>query len=388
MFDAILLASYGGPECLEEIEPFLDKILFGKYISEARRAAIVERYRRFNGKSPLPQECRKFMGKLQKELACQGLSTQTYLGNLYAAPSFDDAFEEMERDGIKDVLVFSTSAFGSSQSCQRYREAIENAFRKRSSKFQLSCKLSFIPPFFDLPSIQRTVADDILTAIAWDELNSKAVFKKLSAQEEASKLILFSAHSIPTPDGERACYRAQLLTTISKVLNSILAAPAFGGETKINVDIADAELNGFPNNKLNFEEQQLSEISSQLRSKLFENRIDAALVFQSRSGSPRTPWLGPSAKEYLRQYSQDRPQLKSVIVSPIGFFFDNMETIYDLDVELRNICDELGLAYSRTPCIGSSPRLVDSIVKLARLSFDDFYRCHRTSTTCDLSCRL
>ncbi len=386
MFDALLLASYGGPERIEEIEPFLDKILLGKRVPEARRQAIVERYKRFNGVSPLPAECRRFLEELQDEATRQNLSLRTYWGNLYAAPTFDQAFEQMERDGVKNALVFSTSAFGSPQSCQRYRAEVVAAFQKRSSQCQSDLKLSFVPPCFDLPAIRRSVADDLLTALAWEELESAELFTAPEPQNGPTKLILFTAHSIPTSDGERSAYKSQLLSVASSVLSSIVDAPAFGGPIRDDVDSIDASLNGFPRKKICLD-NEVDAFLPETKEKLREKGVDAALVFQSRSGSPRIPWLEPDAVDYLRQYKQKEPQLKNVIVSPIGFFFENMETIYDLDVELRETCLELGLTYRRTTCVGASSRLVDAVVKLTRLSHDDLPNCDRTAETCDLSCR-
>ena len=66
MFEALLLASYGGPEGIDDIEPFLDRVLAGKHIPQARRDAVTQRYRLFDGKSPLPGECRRFLDAISK----------------------------------------------------------------------------------------------------------------------------------------------------------------------------------------------------------------------------------------------------------------------------------------------------------------------------------
>ncbi|MBQ4080368.1 MAG: ferrochelatase, partial [Thermoguttaceae bacterium] len=65
MFQAILLASYGGPEKIEDVEPFLNNIFSTTNIPAARQEAVFSRYRRFNGISPLPKECRNFCANLK-----------------------------------------------------------------------------------------------------------------------------------------------------------------------------------------------------------------------------------------------------------------------------------------------------------------------------------
>src|SRR5262249_16923126 len=55
------------------------------------------------------------------------------------------------------------------------------------------------------------------------------------------------------------------------------------------------------------------------------------VVYQSRSGSPSQPWLGPDICDYLKQIH--RQGVSNVVVAPIGFVSDHMEVVYDLDVE-------------------------------------------------------
>lgn len=387
MFDAILLASYGGPEGVQEIEPFLDKILTGKRVPSARRAAVVERYARFNGISPLPSECRRFLNKLKDAFSTNSKRPRLYWGNLYSNPTFDDAFSQIESDTVKSVLVFPTSAFGSPQSCQRYRLAVQTAFRQRAESFAQSCRVAFTPPFFDLPAFRRSIADALLTELAWSELELNGLFSPTLPSEERTRLILFSAHSLPVSDNEQAQYKRQLTNAVAAVLEALLNSPAYG--VKPPTAASDSFLTGFPNKKATlFPTSRQNEAVSEMRTLLYKNALDAALVFQSRSGSPSTPWLGPSPEKFLREYVKKVPRLEQVVVSPIGFFFENMETIYDLDVEFKETCEELGIKYRRAKCCGASRQLVEAVCQLAALAPEDFPTCRCAEGSCDLSCRL
>ncbi len=374
MFDSVLLASYGGPKNPNEIEPFLDRVLSGKRVPTARRDAIVKRYERFGGVSPLPDECRRFVQLLNELAPNEGASRpRVYWGALYSSPTFDDAAELMERDGVERLLVFPSSAFGSPQSCGRYRIAVESALRRRSADFFKSLVVSYVPPFFDLPALRRETADSILTALAWDELEGDFFAEK----KEETRLILFSAHSIPTIDAEASSYRRQLLATANGVLRLILDAPSFGvkseerGETQSWFSAAEDEF----------------DVDDAIRARLRERALDAGLAFQSRSGSPATPWLEPSVEEYLARYCQENPQTKRVLVVPIGFFFENMETVYDLDVDLRATCDRLGVKYRRARCVGVSARMARAVWDLAKKEPETFPKCDCAPGFCDLSCR-
>lgn len=372
MFDAILLASYGGPEKLADVETFLERILQGKRTSAARREAVVKRYERFGGASPLPEECRRFLDALEKKLTIAGSQARVYWGNLYAPPFMDDAFEKMEKERARGALVFPSSAFGSNTSCRRYVDSIRVALSKRSPHFASRLVVRHVPPFFETAFYQESAADSIREALSLCD----------PQLPRSRRLILFTAHSIPSADAAASRYRSQLLYACAKTLDKV-----FGG--KLNVD-------AFPMNDFNFPSRALAldvapestQFPSPLRDKLRDLGFDAALAFQSRSGSPLVPWLEPDVNDFLRTYKKTTPALETVVVSPIGFFFENMETIFDLDVEAKETCRKLDITYRRAACCGNSERIIEAICRLSHKSPDEFPVCRRADKQCDLSCRL
>ena len=368
-FDSILLVSYGAPEAPDQIEPFLRAVTGGRGIPETRLASVRARYEAFGGRSPLSGECRVFLERLRASLDDRANAPGIYWGNLFAPPMLSDAIENLARDQRRSTLVLPGSAFGPGGVCLRYRLEASRALANVDS----APPLTFAPPFFDLAPFRRALADAILEALAWDELES-APF----ADSRDERLLLFTAHSTPTFDATPARYRDQLVTACNFVLRAILHAPAFGGVAN---DVADK---GAPFTPMALD----SELAPNLLAKLNPRAIDAALAFQSRSGSPATPWLEPDVNLFLQEYKKRRPALKRVIVVPIGFLFENMETVYDLDVELRATCETLDLTYRRARCVGTSERFAEMILELARLAPASFPQCGARCDKCDFSCRL
>jgi ferrochelatase len=86
------------------------------------------------------------------------------------------------------------------------------------------------------------------------------------------------------------------------------------------------------------------------------------LVYQSRSGSPSQPWLGPDICDHLKELHHEG--VNDVVVAPIGFVSDHMEVVYDLDVEARNVADELGMNMVRAATAGTHPSFVKMIREL------------------------
>jgi ferrochelatase len=80
------------------------------------------------------------------------------------------------------------------------------------------------------------------------------------------------------------------------------------------------------------------------------------LVYQSRSGPPSQPWLGPDIRDYLSSTRN-----RKVIVVPVGFLSDHMEVLYDLDTEAAALASELGIEFVRAATAGTHPSFVRGI---------------------------
>lgn len=87
-----------------------------------------------------------------------------------------------------------------------------------------------------------------------------------------------------------------------------------------------------------------------------------SLAYQSRSGPPHVPWLEPDIGDELDRVAAAGAD--AVIVAPIGFVADHMEVIYDLDIEVRQQADLLGLRFSRVPTVGTHPAFIKMIADL------------------------
>ena len=83
-----------------------------------------------------------------------------------------------------------------------------------------------------------------------------------------------------------------------------------------------------------------------------------SLAYQSRSGLPHDPWLGPDVQEVIQKI--DPSKVKQVCLVPVGFLLENMELLYDLDVEARKICRRHGLGYRRVKALNDDPKWIET----------------------------
>ncbi|MGE5590766.1 MAG: ferrochelatase [Bacillota bacterium] len=86
-------------------------------------------------------------------------------------------------------------------------------------------------------------------------------------------------------------------------------------------------------------------------------------AYQSAGRTP-DPWLGPEIREKLRELQAGGAQ--SVLVCPVGFVADHLEVLYDLDIELRRLADELGVHLERTQSLNDHPLLLSALASVVR----------------------
>ncbi len=82
------------------------------------------------------------------------------------------------------------------------------------------------------------------------------------------------------------------------------------------------------------------------------------LAFQSRGGGSLA-WLEPEVEDVLNDLS--REGCREVLVVPVGFVSDHLETLYDLDIKYRGQAEKLGMEYERSPSLNDSPKFIQAL---------------------------
>ncbi len=102
---------------------------------------------------------------------------------------------------------------------------------------------------------------------------------------------------------------------------------------------------------------------------------DWRLCYQSRVGPLK--WLGPSTPEAIRQAAADG---RNLLVSPIAFVSEHVETLVELDREYADLAHEVGIArYVRVPAIATAPSFITSLADMVAASLDPNCRTVRTA---------
>ncbi len=127
MYDAILIVSFGGPEGMDDVIPFLENVTRGRNIPRERLEEVAHHYESFGGVSPHNEQIRNLIASLEPELRSHGINLPVYWGNRNWRPMLTDTLQQMADDGVKNAIAFVVSGYSSYSSCRQYRENIEAA---------------------------------------------------------------------------------------------------------------------------------------------------------------------------------------------------------------------------------------------------------------------
>lgn len=299
-YDAVLILGFGGPESRDDVIPFLENVLRGKNVPKHRMLEVAEHYYRFGGVSPINAQLRQLTASLRKELLSAGVDLPVYWGNRNWHPLLTDTVRRMADDGVQRALAWVTSAYSSYSGCRQYLEDIEEATRQGGSAVP---EIDKIRVFFNHPGFIEATSDQVRGAL-----------QRIPATRRDETVILYTAHSIPLAMAQNCLYERQLRETARLVSERL-------------------------------------------------GREQYRLVYQSRSGPPSQAWLEPDVCDAIKQlHNETHPE--DVVIAPIGFVSDHLEVLYDLDLETKQLCDELGINMERAATVGTHPRFVRMIREL------------------------
>jgi ferrochelatase len=194
-YDAVLVASFGGPEGPADVSPFLDNVFRGLRVSPETKAHVAKRYEAYGGVSPINAQTRAFIKALQLELDAHGPALPIYWGNRNWHPLLTDTIAQMAHAGVRRALAYVTSTFSSYSGCRKYREDLYEAVQgvpnaPRVDKLRVG---------YNHPGFIEAMADRVAAAL-----------ETLPANERAAAQIVFTAHSLPESMARQSRYETQL----------------------------------------------------------------------------------------------------------------------------------------------------------------------------------
>ena len=316
-FDAVLVIAFGGPQGPADVRPFLENVLRGRRVAPARIDEVAHHYELFGGVSPLTELTRRQADGLQQRLRASGLDVPVYVGMRNWHPFLTDTLAEMSRAGVRRAIGFIAAAHRSYSSCTQYRENVAAAREALRAAGLADIQITYVPDWHTHQGFITANADNVLAALA-----------QLPPDLRDRARLIFTAHSIPLSMAERYPYREQFEDSVRLVVDHLRRHSGMD--------------RGW------------------------------ATVYQSRSGRPEDPWLGPDICEYLR--AEAARGLPAALLCPIGFICDHVEVLYDLDVEAANVCRELNLPMARAEAANVHPHFLDMMADVVTRTYRQYER--------------
>lgn len=314
----VLLLNLGGPETLDDVQPFLFNLFadpdiirlprlfrflqmpLAKLISTFRAPKSKEAYASIGGGSPLRKITDEQAKALKMTLEDKGLPANVYVAMRYWHPFTEEAIHQIKRDDITKLVIlplypqFSISTSGSSI------RVLQSIFREDSYFTRVA--ISIIESWYQRKGYIRSMAD-----LIENELFSFA------KPEEV--MIFFSAHGVPLSYVENAGdpYRDQIEDCVSLIMDELKSRGVVNNHT---------------------------------------------LAYQSRVGPVQ--WLKPYTDEVIVELGQKGVQ--SLLTVPISFISEHIETLEEIDMEYKHLALEAGITnWGRVPALGCTSSFISDL---------------------------
>lgn len=313
----IVMLNLGGPQSLDQVEPFLTRLfadreliqlpfqdVLGPWIARRRTPKVQENYRAIGGGSPI-----------LRWTEAQGAGMSAWLDSLspataphwfypafrYIAPTAADALQAMKSDGVERAVAFTQYP---QFSCTTTGSSLNELWRtQRELRMEKEFQWSILDRWPTHPGFIEAAASSV-----------RAGLEHFPAEERSQVLLLFSAHSLPLKVVRRGDpYPSEVSASVEAVLDRLR----------------------LPNPHL--------------------------LAYQSAVGPLR--WLGPSTEQVIRYLGRQRQT--QVLVIPIAFTSDHIETLGEIDLEYTELAHQSGIAsFRRAPALNAQPEFVRALADI------------------------
>lgn len=314
---AIVLFNLGGPQTINAVGPFLERMFLdreliplpfqsrlGPFISSRRTPKVQKKYAEMGGGSPIYKWTKlqgEGMVKLLDQLSPQTAPHKAYIAFRYADPMTADALTQMKADGVVRAIAFTQYP---QWSCSTTGASMNELWRELDRLgLRTAFQWSLIDRWYTHPTFIAAMAKKVREGL-----------EQYAPEDRKTVLLLFSAHSLPLSVIDRGdAYPQEVGATVQRVMEA-----------------------------LNFSHEYM-------------------LAYQSDIKPFK--WLGPGTENVIRQLGAK--QRKNVLVIPIAFTSDHIETLHELDIEYGELAHEVGVTgYKRAPALNDDPSFIQALAAI------------------------
>ncbi|HET7143502.1 MAG TPA: ferrochelatase [Anaerolineales bacterium] len=203
----VFVMAYGGPNNLDEVEPYLMDVRGYRPTSQEIIHEVRERYREIGGRSPILEQTQAQADALVSALNSNGNEFKAYVGMRHWHPFIKDVLADMQAEGIDKAVGVVMAPHYSRMSISAYYQRLEEA----------NAPITFA-------RIENWHLDEgYINALAG---RVRDALKRFPKEIRADVPVIFTAHSLPEKILEwNDPYPAQLRETVSAVMEKLGSQP-------------------------------------------------------------------------------------------------------------------------------------------------------------------
>ncbi|MCE7734951.1 MAG: ferrochelatase [Candidatus Heimdallarchaeota archaeon] len=298
---AIILLNMGGPQNLGEVKPFLNKLfadadliqlpfylkpfqgLIAKIITKSRYKVTQKMYQKIGGGSPIVEITKNFASNISDEFET-GVVVKSVMR--YSQPSSEQVIKQLEKLGVEKIILFSQYPYNSSATTGSSVKDFVKFFKRSNLKDR--CKVRILDDWGLEHAYTRWWVRGIIK-----ELKK---LKDLGIDLDKKIHVVFTVHGLPKSYIERGDkYKDQVEVSMVKIVDEV-------------------KDNGY--------------------SPTFH------LSYQSKVGP--VEWIRPYTEDIIKEVSAIA---EAMIMVPLGFVSNHVETLYEIDILYKNLATDLGINY-------------------------------------------
>ncbi|GAA5907122.1 ferrochelatase HEM15 [Sporobolomyces salmoneus] len=318
---AIVMMNMGGPSTVPETGDFLSRLFhdgdliplpfqstLAPLIAKRRTPKIEKQYADIGGGSPILKWTRiqgEGMVKLLDEMAPETAPHKAYVAFRYANPLTETCLDEMKRDGVTRAVAFTQYP---QYSCSTTGSSLNEMWKQTQNLVKEGEEQNIEWSVIDRWGVNEGFVDAVAR-------NIEASLATYPAETRDQVVLLFSAHSLPMSVVNRGDpYPSEVGASVSAIMHRL------------------------------------------------GNKNPYRLVWQSQVGP--SAWLGPQTSDAIKGYA--KKQHNDLLLIPVAFTSDHIETLYELDLEYLEEAKELGMTgVKRVESLNDSPYFIRALADIA-----------------------
>jgi len=316
---AVLLFNLGGPDDLASVEPFLVNLfsdreiielplgaalqpVLARVIAKLRGPGVRRNYERIGGGSPQLRITRAQAEALEQRLNVAhpgGSPYRVFIAMRYSRPSSEDALRAIADAGIRRIVTLTLFPhYSKATTGSSMREFVRTLDKPEWRA--MNFEVTHVDRYAADPRYLDAMAEQV--SVAWE---------RIPGAQRSETVLLFSAHGLPQKfidDGDP--YVDDIEATRLGILERLPFAPR------------------------------------------------QVLAYQSRTGPVK--WIGPGTEEMLQ--SLGAQGVRNVLVVPLSFVSDHIETLYEVDLLFAETAEKAGITgYWRTESLNIAPGFIAAL---------------------------